>query len=828
MKLSKTFFLISAILSMLLPLISAVELTSSQQAQLNALPHGLKQQAMDELSKFESNNLDQVEKPETPVVVVPKTTVPIEETERQTITDKVQEDTKLAPYGYELFSGTPTTYAPVSDIPIPIDYVIGPGDQVRIQYFGKESNSIELYVARDGSIHIPELGPISAAGKTFDSLREEITTLAEEQQIGVRAFISLGELRSIRVFILGDVNYPGSYSISSLSTITNALFVSGGISNIGSLRNIQLKRNGSLVGTFDLYDLLLRGDTSSDLILEPGDVIFVPPVGPQFGISGEVKRPAIYEMRDDEVYSINSLVKYAGGFTSAAYKPLSQIERFANTGVKEVVDVDLSNPKALATKLVDGDILRIYSSLERIENIVSLEGQIERPGNYQWEEGLRISNLIGQYDDLTNQADLDYALVISRNQINGYISVRSFSPKAVLENHSSDQNVELRMKDRIIVFNTVDEISEEDKDNTLNKINKPGRKELTEIIRKLESQSSSDQPQQIVEIAGHVRYPGKYPLDENMLLKDLIRAGGGFSQEAFTLEAELLRYDDNLKKQRETILVPVSLEEKNSSLNLALKPFDQLMVKRIPKWNENESIILKGEVKFPGTYTIERGEKLSSVIARAGGLTELAYPEGAVFIRQSQKEAERIQLERLRVRLREDISVSKLQEGNSGTIAIDSAEALADQLDSTQATGRIVIDLPSMLEGSNSRFDIALENGDTLTVSQKPQSISVVGSVNYPTSHFYDPKLNRDDYINLSGGVLERADKKRIYIVRANGQVEIENKSRFFPQGGISVKAGDTIVVPIDVDRMKPLKYWGAVSQIIYQLALGAAAVNSF
>lgn len=853
---------------------SGIELSASQKAQLDALPPSLREQAMDELEKFESGQSRASQRPENPQTVIPrqKSTDPRyqsnpneqwerleEDLEKYQKQDKLTNesealneesplkkriDENLRPFGYELFNGRPTTFAPVTEIPIPVNYIVGPGDQVRVQFFGKSRQTVNLYVSRDGTLELPEIGPIMAAGKTFNELKQELIELTKEQMIGVKATISLGELRSIRILILGEANFPGSYTVSSLSTITNALFVSGGVSEIGSLRNIQLKRQGETVAVFDLYDLLLNGDTSKDVRLQPGDVLFIPPVGKQMSVAGEVKRPAIYEL-SEEAPTIQTLVSYAGGFTSSAYKPLSQLERNSDDGLKKMLDVDLSQKELLQTALSDGDLLRVYPNLTRVDNIVVLEGQAERPGNYQWSEGLRLKNIIKSYDDLVPDADLQYALVVSKNDLNGTISIRSFSPQTMLASTQSPHNLGLRKRDRIIIFNTKEEVSEEEKDITLNAANlkidndpitenlppkrtRAGRFELEEIIQVLERQSSSQSPQKIVEIVGHVKHPGAYPLEEKMTLKDLVRAAGGFAQEAFTLDAELVRFEDNGKLQRETILVPVSLANENSAMELPLKPFDQLLVKRIPEWAEQESITLEGEVKFPGTYTIERGETLSSVIQRAGGLTSLAYPEAAIFLRESLKEAEETQLKRLKEKLKEDISTSKLQDNAIGTDTIETAEGLAEQLESTEAIGRLVIDLPSMLSKQNLSFNITLEGGDHLKIPQKPQSVTIVGSVNYPTSHFYNPNLSQNEYINLSGGTLSRADKKRIYIVRANGRVEVQEKSGLFPRGRLAIQPGDTIVVPVDVDRMKPLKYWGEISQIVYQLALGAAAVNSF
>lgn len=850
----KFFLTLSLCLSALIGASALAQtLSPEQKARLNALPPSLRAQAMAEFEKFQASQTPASLPLEQPQVVTPanvrvdgKAAFDTSNLSEAPITEETSEERKtdtseLAQFGYDLFAGSPTTFAPVTEIPVPVDYIVGPGDQVRIQLFGKESNAYDLYVTRDGLLQIPELGPIAVAGQRFSELKTEISQRVAEQMIGIKVFVSLGELRSIRVFILGDVNRPGSYTVSSLSTMVNALFVSGGVKPIGSLRNIQLKRQGEVVNTLDLYDLLLEGDTSGDARLQPGDVIFVPPVGRLAGAAGEVKRPAIYELSESES-TIRNLVDMAGGLAATAYTPISQLERISSSGLKEVKDLDLSQSDPYATELRDGDLLRIYSNLDRVDNVVLLEGQAERPGIYEWSENMQISDLIDGYDAIVPSADLQYALVVSRNLINGQISVRSFSLEQALANEYSPHNLTLRKRDRILIFEDAaiaedrkahdDPQAMPDAENALttNGLRKEDSRRalLDPIVAALERQATSDSPEKIVEINGDVRFPGQYPLEEGMIVQDLVRAAGGLSQEAYTLEAELIRFEDNRKTERETVLLPIKLDSSSNGLELSLRSFDQLLIKRLPEWSDRESIVLSGEVKFPGTYSIERGETLSSVLRRAGGVTKLAYPEAAIFFRESLRQSELQQIKKLRKRLQQDISASDLEDDTSSAESVETAKNLVEQLDSAEGLGRLVIDLPSVLDTETSGFDVALKGGDELIVPQTPQSVTIIGSVNYPTSHFHDPSLNRDEYIELSGGLLKRADKQNIYIVRANGRVENLQQSRFFPKSKQSVFAGDTIVVPMDVDRIKPLKYWGSVSQIVYQLALGAAAINSF
>ena len=798
----------------------AQTLSADQQAQLNSLPAPLRAQALEELRKFESRQASQsasgpIEQPE---VVTPKTeatdlkiesefeaSTDLAEIEEKAEAKVVEKD--LEQFGYDLFAGSPTTFAPATEIPVPVDYVMGPGDQVRIQLFGKESIAYDLYVSRDGILQVPELGPLSVTGQSFNELKASIQQKVSEQMIGVEAFVSLGELRSMRIFMLGDVNRPGAYTVSSLSTMTNALFVSGGIRPIGTLRNIQLKRAGEIVSTLDLYDLLLEGDTSSDARLLPGDVIFVPPVGSLVGIAGEVRRPAIYELNEQE--NIATVISMAGGFTAQAFPALSQLERINRKGFKKLIDVDLTDEKVQATAIKNGDTVRVYSTLDRVENFVRLSGAVERPGDYEWTEGQRIANIITNIEQLLPEADLDYSLVVSRHPITGETSTRSFSLEQLFLGNLEAHNLLLEPKDRILIFDGTN----------------AERDGLAEVISQLKNQGTSSEPQKVVNITGRVRSPGDYPLDRSMKATDLLQAAGGFAEDAYTLQAELIRFEDNGKTARSSFLIPIKFGNRSDASNISLKPFDQIHVKRIPAWTERETIEVTGEVRFPGIYTLERGETLSSIIDRAGGLTELADPESAVFLRESLRQQEATNLSKLRQRLQSDIAAASIQSDALSLDSVDTAQSLLDQLENTQAVGRLVIDLPQILNGFE---DLTVKDGDQLILGPRPQAVTVLGSVNYPTSHLFQNELNQFDYINLSGGLTKKADKRQIYVVKSNGQVHVDQRSRFFPKGGIRIDPGDTIVIPIDVDRVAPLKLWTTTSQIFYQIALGAAAINSF
>lgn len=722
-------------------------------------------------------------------------------------------DPRLRQFGYDLFAGAPTTFAPATDIPVPADYVIGPGDTVQIQFFGKENTQHQLVVTREGLLQLPGIGPVSVAGLKFAELKKTLEQRIARQMIGMQASIAMGALRSIRIFVLGDANRPGSYTVSALSTMTNALFVSGGVKPIGSLRNIQLKRNGRVVTTLDLYDLLLKGDTSGDARLQPGDVIFIPPIGATVAVDGEVRRPAIYELRHDR--RVQDALDFAGNSLPTAYPQASQLERINKNGDRTVVDVDLSEERDLQQPLADGDVLRVYSILERMDELVLLSGHVARPGGYQWREGMRVADLVPSAHVLLPKPDLEYALI--RRELGPRRTVKVLAVrlgKAIAE-PSSPANPPLARRDQVFVF----------------AMSGDRQAQIASVLDELRQQADSDNPVPIVAVSGLVRESGSYPLVEGMRVSDLIRAGGQLREAAYTLAAEITRYDSVNGEYRTVEHIPVNLSAAlagDEKADLRLRPHDNLHVKQLPRWSEQQVIELHGQVRFPGAYPIKRGETLRAVIERAGGLTDIAFPQGAVFTREELRAREQQQLEALAMRLESDLaamSLEQIQAKPETQQAYGAARSLLSQLKTTKATGRLVIDLNEALSGERSA-DVVLKDGDKLYIPKQTQEVTVIGEVQHPTSHFYTDDLSRNDYIQRSGGTTYKADKKRIYIVRANGEVVV-GKSGFGWFGNSSVRPGDTIVVPLDADRVKPLTLWTNVTQIIYQLGIAAAAFNA-
>lgn len=831
-------------------------------------------------------------------------------------------DEPLTQFGYELFAGTPTTFAPATNIPVPANYVMGPGDTVVIQLYGQRNLTYELEITREGMLMFPEIGPVAVTGLSFGEMREQIQNIVNNQLIGQSASVTMGALRSINIFVLGEAYRPGSYTVSALSTMTNALFVSGGITNVGSLRNIRLMRSGELITELDLYDLLLRGDTSGDARLLPGDVIFIPPIGRTVGITGEVKRPAIFELRN-EINAAEALA-LTGGLLPTAFPQASRIERINQRGDRTVIDVDLSPLSSVAAELADGDIIDIASVLDQVESVVVLRGHVSRPGSFQWQEGLRVSNVLGSVSNMLPNPDLGYALIARELQPTRrveliYVNLEqaisnpgspadlTFQPRDILHTFGASQNRQQQLEDLLELLRqqasfdnpplivsvsgnvrfpgeyplvrdmTLDDaisfagglapnsnlenilverqmnrrgtitlqnaslnpqtlrttsrvlLREQDEVIVLN-ANEPREALLAPTLEKMRTQASADEPTRIVTINGSVRFPGAYPLLDNLDVAGLISLAGGMSESAETRSAEITRYDADSTIGREVAHINIDLQ--SSSVNgpsFKLFPFDQLVIRQMPNWTDNEYVEIAGEVNAPGRYSITKEDTIASVIRRAGGLTDFAEPRAAIFLREELRENEQRMLEDFRDRLERDILTRNVQQSTSEDGAtIQSTSGITDMLDriaEVNAVGRLVVDVPQILAGVE-KEDVILRTGDRLLIPRTQQEVSVIGEVHRPTSHLFEPRRSISDYISSSGGFTSDADKGSVYVIRASGEVVAVGSARWFFQDRQSLEAGDSIVVPFDTYQPSNLYIWRNISQILFNISTTILAIE--
>jgi polysaccharide export outer membrane protein len=719
----------------------------------------------------------------------------------------------LKPFGYDLFDNSGLSYQPTLNMPVPADYVMGPGDTLEVQLFGSQNQVLRLTVMRDGRIGFPQLGPIEISGRRYSDVKSDIEGRVARQMIGTRASVSMGETRAINVFVLGEAKYPGSYTVSGLATVTSALFAAGGVKPKGSLRNIQLKRQGQVARTLDLYDLLMRGDSADDAKLLPGDVVFIPSVGPTVSVDGEVVRPAIYELKGSP--SVADLIQMGGGLTPLSDRENAALVRVDAQQRRIVVNVNPSAPGTSSPPLRNGDALNVLRLRPQLDSGVTLRGYVYRPKYFAWHEGLRLTDVVSSIDELKPNADQHYLLIRRELPPDRRITVLSADLDAALRAPGSSADIPLLPRDTIQAFD----------------LETSRQHVIQSLMDELRVQSNLGQPVQIVHVDGRVKVPGDYPLETDMHISDLLRAGGSLDSAAYGSHAELSRYIVDNGEQRRTEVLSIDLaavRRGDPDANVALLPFDRLSIKQISGWTEQDQVTLKGEVRFPGTYAIKQGETLRSVIERAGGLTALSFPAGSVFTRVELKQREQDQLDRFADRMRTDIAEEALEAArgnNSGsTSALSIGQTLLDQIKAAKAVGRLVINLQAAMHAKpGSSDDIILRNGDELIVPKQRQEIMVIGEVQYASSHLYHRSLSRDDYIDQSGGPTRQADRSHIYVVRADGSVDSGHRGWFSSNAGVEIRPGDAIVVPLDTERLPGLVLWQAITTILYNIAIATA-----
>jgi protein involved in polysaccharide export with SLBB domain len=629
--------------------------------------------------------------------------------------------TDIKQFGYDLFA-RPGAFAPSTNVPVGPDYVIGPGDEIRVTVWGKVEGAWNVVVDRNGSISLPKVGVIGVTGLTFNELRDQLHREFSRYYTGFQMNVSMGSLRTIRVYVVGNAASPGAYTLSSLSTLVNAFIQAGGPSKTGTMRDIQVKRkNGETVVHFDMYDFLLKGDKTQDVRLMPEDVIFIPPVGPLAGIAGNVKNPAIYELKGET--RLLDLIGMTGGLTSVAFRGRVQVQRIADHQFRTLFEgdlMDLENNRDKNFILHDGDLVKVFSILDTT-NTVKLAGAVANAGEFGIVPGVT------------------------------------------------------RVKD-------------------------------------------------VISLAGGLLY---YASNEAELTRVTVTSSGPVTEQS-------------------SIDIFKALEG-DPQHNLPLEINDYLLVRSVPDWKLYRTVSVSGEIKFPGTYTIKKGEHLSSLLERVGGYTDDAYLRGAVFTRESVRDMQQKALTEMVMRLeREMIAAGSVQASTAVSaealgaekVEIEQKKKFIDSLRELKATGRMSIHLAHVRLLKNSEYDIELEEGDSLFIPMKSSVVNVNGAVMSRGSFVYTEKLDYKDYIAMAGGYSNYADEDNSYVLKVDGTARklsrgfmgwSNSKSRWelsaFSGDIAEIEPGDTIVVPEELERIAWMREIKDITQILYQIATTAGVL---
>ena len=721
-------------------------------------------------------------------------------------------------FGQSLFRNVPSTFAPVDRIPVTPDYLIGPGDELLVRAWGQIDVNYRAIVDRTGAIYIPKVGPISVAGVRYDQLNTYLKTAISRVFKNFDLDVTLGRLRAVQVFVVGQVRRPGSYTVSSLSTMVNALFASGGPSKRGSMRRIMLKREGKDVTTFDLYDLIAFGDKSKDAQLLSGDVIWVPPVGRLVALAGSVNVPGIYELKEHE--TLGEVLGYAGGFTTTASGQKTFIDRIDERQVRHTAELDLSGA-GLKTELHDGDIVRVLHISPKFDNAITLRGNVAVPGRYPWRQGMRVKDLIPSRDALVTQEFWK-----RQNKLAVDLESLTFKSREEIE---QDRQRELENSDKNAPSNQPG-----GQNQTPNQY--PPSSNATGQDRGAHPDQRTQQ-QRDEDLALRVGRTEAQRIKQEELKNEVKRSAAEINWEYAVIQ----RMDP---QDLSTHLVPFNLGKAiagDEGQNVILEPGDVITIfsqndMQVPAGQQTKFVRLEGEFVTAGVYQAQPGETLRHLIARVGGLTPQAYLYGSEFMRESTREDQQKRLDEYISDLERSIERNAGAQRNlTGDEAaaerqtLEGQRRLLDKLRQMRATGRIVLELKPTAEDVNQLPDLMLEDGDRLLVPFKPSTVNVIGSVYNSNSFIFKPGKRVGDYMRLSGGATRNGDKGRSFIIRADGTtvsghdhngvfVNRFEQARLMP--------GDTIVVPEKLDKGAVLRGFKDWTQIISTFVIGAAAAK--
>ncbi len=704
---------------------------------------------------------------------------------RDLYTQLPEQDGNLKRFGSDVFlrrnayatnQVAPNGRATPLDVPAGPEYVVGPGDSLTIAIWGGISQTLTRTIDRNGELNLPDAGPMQVAGLPLERVQNVIADALKKQYRNVQVAVTIARLRSIRVYVVGDVQRPGAFDISSLSTPLNALFAAGGPNSIGSLRVVRHYRGKQLLGEIDLYDFLLHGVQNEDR-LQAGDTLNVPPAGPQISVYGAVKRPAIYELKGET--TLAEVLEDAGGATVSAALGQIVIDRIDANHQRETVSLNLStgsDPESARAAIAafavhDGDHVHVSAIRPYSQRVVYMEGHVVRPGRKPYRDGMQLNDVLRSYQDLLPEP-ADQGEIIRLMPPDLHPETIDFNVPDVL---IGNNNYPLEPFDTVRVF---------------------GRYE-------------ADAPR--VTVGGEVLRPGIYALSHGMTAAQLVRMAGGFKRAALLTDADLTSYQivggAKVVTDRKSIHIGAAVDHSDHDDDIPLKPGDVLTVHELTGWNDiGASIKLEGEIAHPGTYGFEQGERLSSILRRAGGFRDTSYPSGAVLIRDEVRKLEEKSREEL-IRQIETSSASARISPNLGggdqsatlqLIAQQQNEVLS-RLRTQPASGRMVIHISADIASwENTPADIEVRAGDVLRIPKRPGFVLVTGQVYNASAITFTPGKTAGWYLHHAGGVTQIANTKQIFIIRANGSVVGREPSLWFDHDVLATRLdpGDVVVVP--------------------------------
>ena len=646
-------------------------------------------------------------------------------------------------FGHDVFNNKNLTFESSMNLATPQNYVLGPGDAVNVDIWGASQESVTETISPDGTVTIDGIGVIKLGGLSVSQAKARLKRVLGPRYQGSKIELTLGQTRTITVSVMGEVKVPGTYTMSAFATVYNALYMAGGPNDIGTLRNVKVYRKGKLLSNVDVYDFLLNGKLSGDVRLQDNDVITVSPYEALVNITGKVKRPMFYEMKRTE--SAATLLQYAGGFTGDAYTKAIRVNRKAGTGysVFSIGEFDMRD-----FKLMDEDQVSVDSTLSRYQNMVEIRGAVFRPGMYQLSSDIStVKALVEAAAGLTEGAIAQHA-VMHRMKVDRSLEMTSLDIRGILEGTVPD--VPLRNEDVLYIAST----QERNEKKT-------------------------------VTVKGEVQYPGVYRYADNETVEDLIIQAGGPTEAASLAKIDVARRITNPSSTEAGDQIAQTFSfSMNPDFTIAgqpdftLQPFDEVYVRRSPEYNEQQNVAVEGEVQFQGSYALSnKGQRLSEVIKRAGGLTKRAYPEGTKLLRQmTQEEVDMME------------TVLRTAQRNSGKDTIDVKKLL------TNATYPVGIELEKALKKPGSEDDPILRAGDRIVVPQYDGTIKINGEVLYPNTVYYKEGKDADYYINLAGGATSTAKKSKTIIIYMNGMVARADRKH-------KPRPGCQIVVPTKRQR---------------------------